>query len=318
MTVIDWLIATSIRHRRIVLAATLALAAAGTWAFATITTDAFPDLTPNQVIVMTTARGLSAVEAEQELSYPMEVAMLGVPRTREVRSISKAGLSVVTVTFDDDVDLYFARAQVQQRMLDAMASLPPGAEPMLGPAATAMGEVFQYLVEWDSTALADSARLVELSNVQEYTIKPMLRTVPGVAEINTWGGAPQQFQVNADPAKLTGYGITLQDIQSALASNNANFGGGYIEDRGERLTLRGLGRVTDSVDIANVVLATRGATPVRVSDVAFVSIATQPRYGAVTRDAKGEAASAVVIMVKGANGREVVQRVLARIAEIEP
>src|SRR6476660_2084620 len=180
-TLINWILSLSIKHRAFVIASTLVLAAAGMWAFATLTTDAFPDLTPNQVIVMTTANGLSPVEAEQELSYPMEVAMLGLPRTTEVRSISKAGLSVVTVTFDDDVDLYFARAQVQQRMLDAMSQLPPGAEPMLGPPATAMGEVFEYLVERDSTA-SDTLSLVALTNVQEYTIKPLLRTVPGVAD----------------------------------------------------------------------------------------------------------------------------------------
>src|SRR5438552_12540273 len=151
-TLIEWVIARSIAHRVAVIGATLLLTATGIWAFATLTTDAFPDLTPNQVIVMTTARGLSPVEAEQELSYPMEVAMLGLPRTREVRSISKAGLSVVTVTFDDDVDLYFARAQVQQRMQDAAMQLPPDAQPMMGPPATAMGEVFEYLVERDTAA----------------------------------------------------------------------------------------------------------------------------------------------------------------------
>ena len=323
-TSIEWLIARSIAHRGVVIVATLLLTAGGIWAFVTLTTDAFPDLTPNQVIVMTTARGLSPVEAEQELSYPMEVAMLGLPRTKEVRSISKAGLSVVTVTFDDDVDLYFARAQVQQRMLDAMSQLPPGSQPMLGPPATAMGEVFEYLVERDSTVSSgsttsgDSSDLVTLTNLQEYTIKPLLRTVAGVADINTWGGMPQQFQVNADPAKLAGYGITLADIEAGLAKNNANFGGGYIEDRGERLTLRGLGRVVDTADIANVVLATRGSTPLRVRDVAVVTITSQLRYGAVTRDGNGEALSAVILMLKGANGREVVDRVMARLDEIKP
>lgn len=319
---IEWLIARSIAHRVVVIGATLLLTAAGIWAFATLTTDAFPDLTPNQVIVMTTAPGLSPVEAEQELSYPMEVAMLGLPRTTEVRSISKAGLSVVTVTFEDNVDLYFARAQVQQRMLDAMSQLPQGAEPMLGPPATAMGEVFEYLVERDTSVASmagmDTLSLVDLTNLQEYTIKPLLRTVPGVADVNTWGGMPQQFQVNAAPAKLAGYNLTLSDIESALSKNNANFGGGYIEDRGERLTLRGLGRVVDTADIANVVLATRRATPIRVRDVASVTITSQLRYGAVTRDGKGEALSAVILMLKGANGREVVNRVTARLEEIKP
>ena len=316
---INGIIAAAIKHRMLVVGAALALAGAGTWAFVTMKTDAFPDLTPNQVIVMTTAPGLSPYEAEQQISYPMEIAMLGLPRTTDVRSIAKAGLSVVTVTFDDDVDLYFARAQVQQRMQDAMSQLPAGAQPMLGPPATAMGEVFEYLVERDTAAgVIDSAALIDLSNVQEYTIKPLLRTVPGVAAVNTWGGMPQQFQVNADPAKLAGYGLTLGDVERAVAANNANFGAGYIEDRGERFTVRGLGRVTDTTDIGNMTLSTRGATPVHVRDVATVTISSQLRYGAVTRDGKGEAISAVVDMLKGANGRDVVNRVLARIEEIRP
>src|SRR4051812_6823398 len=168
---IDRFIAGAIRYRTGVIVATLILAGAGVWAFATLTTDAFPDLTPNSVIVMTTVPGLSPIETEQEVTYPMEVAMLGLPRTQGVRSISKVGLSVVTVTFDDDVDLYFARTQVQQRMQDAMGQLPPGAEAMMGPPGTAMGEMFEYLVEPDSTgakAATDSATLIALTNVQEY------------------------------------------------------------------------------------------------------------------------------------------------------
>jgi heavy metal efflux system protein len=315
---IESLIAAAIRFRIAVIAGTLLLAAAGVWAFSTITTDAFPDLTPNSVIVMTTVSGLSPVETELQVTYPMEIAMLGLPRTQGVRSISKVGLSVVTVTFDDDVDLFFARAQVQQRMQDAMWQLPTGAQSMLGPPATAMGEVFEYLVETDSAAATDTASLINLTNVQEYTIKPLLRTVPGVADVNTWGGMQQQFQVSADPARLAGYGLTLGDVETALSKNNANFGAGYVEDRGERLTIRGLGRITDTADVANVVLATRGATPVRIRDVASVSIAPQPRFGAVTRDGEGEALSAVVMMLKGENGRAVVDRVLARLDEIRP
>ena len=318
---IDSLIAASLRHRLAVIIATVVSATAGIWAFATLNTDAFPDLTPNQVLVMTTITGLSPAEVEDQVTYPMELAMLGLPRTTDVRAISKAGLSVVTVTFEDAVDLYFARSQVQQRMQDAMATLPDGAEPMLGPPATVMGEVFEYLVEADSSgpgAQPDSARLLQLTQIQEYTIKPLLRSVPGVANVNTWGGSLQQYQVEADPARLAGYDLTLADLTAALANNNANFGAGYIEDRGQRLTLRGIGRVTDLADIANVVVAARGATPVYVRDVARVSVTAQPRFGAVTRDAQGEALSAVVQILKGANGREVVGRVVAKLNEIRP
>jgi cobalt-zinc-cadmium resistance protein CzcA len=314
--VIDWLIDMSLSHRGAVVGVTLVVATLGAWAFVTLNTDAFPDLTPNQVLVMTEAAGLSPVEVEQQVTYPMEVTMLGLPRTQSVRSISKVGLSVVTVTFDDDVDLYFARAQVQQRMQDAMAQLPTGAKPMLGPPATAMGEAFQYLVESTGEA-RDSLTLIDLTNVQEYIIRPRLRTVAGVADVNAWGGLEQQFEVLADPSKLAGYGLTLHDLETALANNNANFGGGYVEDRGERLTLRGLGRMADTADIANVVVTTRASTPIHLRDVARVSVGAQPRYGAVSRDGKGEALSAVVLLLKGANGREVTSRVLERLVEIE-
>src|SRR5258705_12513990 len=242
---INGLIAQSLRHRTAVVAATLALAAAGVWAFRTLNTDAFPDLTPNQVLVMTTVPSLSPVEVEQQVTYPMETAMLGLPRTLGVRSISKVGLSVVTVTFEDDVDLYFARSQVQQRMLDASMQLPAGAQPMLGPPATAMGEVFQYLVE-PTSGSRDSLTLIDLTNVQEYTIKPLLRTVPGVADVNTWGGLQQQFEVLADPNRLPGFGLTPSPLKSALAHNNANFGAGYVRGRCERPPLRGLRPVSDT------------------------------------------------------------------------
>ncbi len=317
-SVIERIIAASLRHRTAVVVITLLVAVAGGWAFATLNTDAFPDLTPNQVLVMTTVPGLSPVEVEQQVSYPMEVAMLGLPRTTGVRAESKAGLSVVTVTFEDGVDFYFARAQVQQRMQDARGAIPATAEAMIGPPATAMGEVFQYLVEADSSSSAatDSLRLLQLTNVQQYIIRPLLRTVPGVADVNSWGGLSQQFEVLADPARLAGFGVTLAEVRQALAANNASFGGGYIEDRGERFTLRGIGRISDTTDIGNVVLRTRGATPLFVRDVARVTIGAGRRYGAVTRDGRGEALSAAVLMLKGSNGREVVERVRAKLVEI--
>jgi cobalt-zinc-cadmium resistance protein CzcA len=313
---VDRLLDFALRHRIAVIVAVLVLVVAGIQAFATLNTDAFPDLTPNQVLVMTEAPGLSPVEMEQQVTYPMEVAMLGLPRMEQVRSISKAGLSVVTVTFEDRVDFYFARAQVQQRMQDARMQLPEGVEPMLGPPGTAMGEIFQYSVE-ATAGRTDSLTLLDLTNIQEYTIKPLLRTVPGVASVNTWGGMLQQFQVNADPTKLAGYALTLDDVAEALRSNNANFGGGYLEQGGERLTLRGLGRLVDTADIADVVVSTRNATPVRVREVARVSLSSRPRFGAVSRDGKGEIVSAVVIMLKGANGREVVSRIRRRLAEAQ-
>src|SRR5215217_8104874 len=286
---IESLIAFALRFRVAVVGAVLVLVVSGTWALSEINYDAFPDLTPNQVQVITVAPELSPNEIENLVSYPMETAMMGLPRTLGVRSISKAGISVVTVSYDDDVDMYFARAQVTQRMQDATGNLPEGVQPSLGPPATPMGEVFQYLVE------SDSVSLMELKNLQEYTIKPMLRTIPGIAEVNSWGGMVQQFHVLADPSKLAGYGLTLSDLEAALAANNGNFGAGYIENGGERFTARGLGRVGDTTEIANVVVATRdGGTPVYVRDVAAVELGPMPREGAVSRDGNGETSSGMI------------------------
>ena len=310
---IDRLIDLALRFRVAVIGATLLLIAAGLWAFANINFDAFPDLTPNQVQVITVAPGMSPNEVENLVSYPMETSMMGLPRTKGVRSISKAGISVVTVSYDDDVDLYFARAQVTQRMQDAVGSLPQNVQATLGPPATPMGEVFQYLV------MSDSLSLMELKTIQEYTIKPMLRTLSGVADVNSWGGMVQQFHVLADPSKLAGYGVTLRDLESALEANNGNFGAGYVETQGERFTVRGLGRLGDTTDIGNVVVTTRaGGTPVYVRDVAHVSVGAMPREGAVSYDGRGETLSGMIVMLKGANGKEVVDRVEARIKQIQP
>ena len=310
---IERLLSAALRFRALVIGGILLLVVAGAWALSRINYDAFPDLTPNQVQVITVVAGLSPAEVENLVSYPMETAMMGLPRTQGVRSISKAGISVITISYDDDVDMYFARAQVQQRIQDATGSLPPGFQPTLGPPATPMGEVFQYLVESDSLSLMD------LKTLQEYTIKPLLRTIPGVADVNSWGGMVQQFHVLADPNKLAGYRLGLADLQEALKANNGNFGAGYIENRGERFTVRGLGRLSDTTDIGNVVVATRdGGTPVYVHDVATVGHGPMPREGAVSRDGRGETLSGMIVMLKGANGKEVVDRVEARLREAQP
>jgi cobalt-zinc-cadmium resistance protein CzcA len=309
---IDKLISLALRYRAAVIAGVLIVVVVGTWAFRTINLEAYPELTPNQVLVMTSAPGLSASEVENLISYPMETALLGLPKTEDVRSISKPGVSVITVTFADGVDLYFARAQVQQRMQDAAMDLPGGYQPMLGPPATAMGEAFQYLIE------SDNLSPIELRNLQDYVIRPRLRTIPGVADINSWGGISQQFQVVTDPAKLAGYGLTLDDLETALAKNNDNFGAGYVENKGERLRVRGLGRVTGTADIGNVVVSTRGGTPIYIRDVADVVIGGTQREGAVTRDARGEALSATVVVLKGANSHTVVRKAIARLHEIAP
>lgn len=307
---IERMIGLALRFRIAVIATTLLLIGAGAWSLQHIRVDAFPDLTPNQVQVITVAPGLSPNEVENMVSYPLESTLMGLPRTESVRSISKAGISVVTISYEDEVDLYFARAQVQQRMQDAQDSLPSGLRPSLGPPATPMGEVFQYLME------SDRVSPIELRNLHEYTVKPLLRTIPGVADINAWGGMVQQFHVDLDPIRLAGYDLSIHDVERALADNNANFGAGYVEQRGERFTVRGVGRLEGLEDIRRVVIATRAGTPIYVSDVAQVEVGPMPREGAVSRDARGEALAGTVVMIKGANGREVVSRVEARLEEV--
>jgi cobalt-zinc-cadmium resistance protein CzcA len=297
------LIALALRFRILVISGVCLLVAGGAWSFTRLTVDAFPDLTPNQVDVLTLAPGLSPNEVENLVSYPLETAMMGLPRTTKIQSVSKAGISVVTVSLEDDVDLYFARAQVQQRMQDAMDVLPEGIRPMLGPAATAMGEVYQYLVE------SDSVSLIELKNIQEYIVKPFLRTIPGVADVSAWGGLVQAYQIQVDPQRLAAYGITLDDVRRMVGENNDNFGAGYIETQGQRLSVRGLGRVATESDIENIMIATRpGGTPILVRDVAQVVVGALPRQGAVSRDGRGEAVSGKIIMLKGSNGREVIRQ----------
>ncbi|MDF1503762.1 CusA/CzcA family heavy metal efflux RND transporter [Roseisolibacter sp. H3M3-2] len=309
---VDRLVAFALRQRLFVAGAVLALVAAGLAAMLRLPFDAFPDLTGTRVEIITTAPGLAAEEVERLVTHPIESAVMGLPGAQGVRSTSKSGLSLVTVPFPDDVDIYFARTLVQQRLGDVAGALPAGAEPALGPVSTPMGELYQYTLHSDSLSLA------ELKTLHDYVVRPRLRTVPGVSEVNSWGGLIEQIQVVADPTRLAARGLALADVHDALARNNATFGGGYLESGGERYTLRGLGRVERPEELARVVVATRGGVPVLVGDVAEVTRGALPRFGAVTQDGEGEVVSGMVLKLKGADSREVMEGVKARLAEIAP
>lgn len=304
---IDRIITGSVRARKVVLAGVAVLLSLGIWAFSTIPFEAFPDLTANGVSVITEAPGLAPQEVEQLVTFPIERALLGLPDAEVVRSTTKFGLSIVQVIFHDRVDQWFARQVVAQRLADVAGALPAGAAPVLGPPSTAMGEVFQYVLtsstpEWDATSL---------KTLQDYTIAPQLRTVTGVAEVNSWGGFTERIEVVADPHRLAAAGLTLGDLEAALADGNANFGGAAVESRQERFIVRGLGRVARPAELAEVVVARRDGVPIRVADVAEVVRGALPRQGAVTADGRGEVVSGMVIMRKGENA----QRVMAGIAE---
>ncbi len=255
------IIDVTLQWRWLVLTGIAVLLAAGGYALYTIPVEAFPDLTNNQVVVVTNAPSLPPTEVEQLVTYPIERAMLGLPDKEEVRSLSKLGLSMVTVVFDDSVAMYFARQLVSERLQQISSSLPAGVQPVLGLPATAFGELYQY-------TLSGPMSPMDLKDLHEWVIKPQLRTMPGVSEINAWGGQTKQFQIVADPALLDQYGLTLHDVASRVEDNNTNFGGGYIEHASEQYTLIGSGRATTTSDFGNIVLMAHKGTPVLLRDVA--------------------------------------------------
>ena len=313
---IERLISFALKQRFITLALVGALIAAGIYSLYTIPIDAFPDLTNTQVTIITEAAGMAAGEVEAQVTFPIEGAMLGLPRTEEVRSISKFGLSLITVVFADGVDTYFARQLVNERLNEAKTRIASGLEPALGPVATAFGEVYQYTIE-DNRPDKPNSSLMELKTLHDWFVKLQLRSVPGVGEINSWGGETQQFQVLVDPTRLVKYGLTLHDVFERVAENNSNFGGGYIEHRAEQYTVRGVGLLQSTADIENIVVAASAGTPVYLRDVAEVSAGAMQRQGAVSRDGLGERVSGMVILLKGENGKSVAERVKQKIAELQ-
>lgn len=308
---VDRLVGFALRRRLVVLGGVVALVVAGFLAMLRIPFDAFPDLTGTRVDVIATAPGLAAPEVERLVTYPIESALMGLPKAEGVRSVSKAGLTLVTVSFPDAVDVYFARTLVQQRIAEAQGQLPAGAEATLGPVSTPMGELYQYTLHSDSLSLA------QLKALHDYVVRPRLRTVPGVSEVNSWGGLIEQVQVELDPARLQARGLTAADVHDALVRNNLSFGGSYVETGGERYALRGLGRIERPEEVERIVVTTREGAPILVRDVAEVKLGALPRYGAVTQDGKGEVVSGMVLKLKGADSRRVIEGVKARLAEIE-
>ena len=297
-------------HRWVVLIGLAVLVVAGLNALYQIPIDAFPDLTNNQVTVITEAPGMAPVEVEQLVTFPIESAMMGLPSTEEVRSISKLGLSIVTIVFADGVDNYFARQLVNERLNEARGRIPDGLEPALGPVATAFGEVYQYTLEGEGHSA------MELKTLHDWEIKYQLRAVPGVADISTWGGYTRQYEIEVDPYRLRAHGLTLRDVFERVRDNNDNFGGGFVEHASEQYTVRGLGRVGSERDLGTVVLTSHEGTAVYLRDVAEVKVGHFPRQGAVTRDGKGETVSGTVIMLRGQNSKTVIERVKAALVEI--
>ena len=312
------LIRFAIEQRIVVMIAVLIMAGIGVYSYQKLPIDAVPDITNVQVQVNTAAPGYSPLETEQRITFPVETAMAGLPGLQQTRSLSRSGLSQVTVIFEDGTDIFFARQQVNERLQVAKEQLPDGVDAVMGPVSTGLGEIFLWTVETEKGAVKEDGTAytpTDLRVIQDWIIKPQLRNVRGVAEINTIGGYAKQYLIAPDPKRLATYKLTLNDLVAALESNNANVGAGYVERSGEQLLIRAPGQVGSIEDIANIVITSVDGVPIRVSNVAEVSIGKELRSGAATENGR-EVVLGTVFMLIGENSRTVSQAVAAKLADI--
>ena len=314
---LEKIIELSIRQRVAVLVAALLLAAIGVYSFGRLKIDAVPDITNFQVQINTAAPGFSPLEAEQRITFPVETAIAGLPGLEYTRSVSRYGLSQVTVVFADGTDIYFARQLVNERLQGVRSTLPAGIEPELGPIATGLGEIFMYTIEAAPGARkADGSTYTpeDLRTLQDWVIRPQMRNTPGVTEVNTIGGFERQYHVTPRPERLAAYGVTMGEVVEALNRNNANVGAGYVERYGEQYLIRVPGQASTTEDLLNIVVTTRGGVPIRIAEVADVGLGEELRTGAATENGK-ETVLATVLMLAGENSRVVAQAAAAKLEE---
>jgi cobalt-zinc-cadmium resistance protein CzcA len=311
------IIGFSIRQRWFVLAVVALLCALGVYSATKLPIDAVPDITNVQVQINTEAEGFSPLEAEQRITFPIETAISGIPKLAYTRSISRYGLSQVTVVFEDGTDTYFARQLVNERIQSAKSQLPPGIEPQLGPLATGLGEIFMYAVEPKPGARKpDGSEYTpsDLRTLSDWVVRPQMRTIPGVAEVNTIGGYARQYHVTPNPQQLASLKLSLTDIVEALEANNANKGAGYVERAGEQILIRVPGQAKDEADLSQIIVATRGGVPIRIGDVAEVVIGSELRTGAATENGR-EIVLGTIFMLTGENPRVVAQAAAERLKQ---
>lgn len=316
---IESIIKTSIKRRWLVMSGVLLLIATGIWNFQKLPIDAVPDITNVQVQINTEAPGYSPLEAEQRITFTVETALAGIPKLAYTRSLSRYGLSQVTVVFEEGTDIYFARSLINERLGTIKGLLPAGLEPKMGPVATGLGEIFMYTVEAvDGYLQADGTTIdsTELREIQDWIIKPQLSLVKGVTEVNSIGGFNKQYHVNPSPEKMLSYEITFDDISQALLLNNANVGAGYIETNGQQILIRAPGQLKTTTDIENVVIKNIGFAPIKIKDIAQVGIGKELRTGAATQGGK-ETVLGTAMMLVGENSRAVAKSVAKRIEEIK-
>jgi cobalt-zinc-cadmium resistance protein CzcA len=300
----------SLDNRWIVLSVAVGIIAFGLYTMWNIPIEAFPDLTNTQVDVTVEAPGMSPTEIEQLVTFPLETALMGIPHMQTVRSISKLGLSMITVVFDDNIDIFLARQFVNERIGEAQGRIPAGLQPVMGPLASVFGEAFQFTLQ------SSTRTLMDLKTLLDWRLRFDLRAVQGVSEVNSWGGETKEYVIEVDPTALRRYNLTLHDVLTRVSENNENFGGGFIEHAEQQYTVLGLGRASSEHDLANIVVLSQNGVPVLLGDVAKITVAPMPRQGAVMHDANGEAVAGMVILLKGADARRVIQSVKGKIGSL--
>ena len=310
------LITYSIRHKLVIGVLSIALAIWGVWSLVHLPFDSTPDITDNQVQVITQAPSLGAQEVEQYVTTPVEMALANIPRIQERRSISRSGLSVITLVFDDAADIYWARSQVSQVVEQIEKELPKNTETEMGPIATGLGEIYHYTVR-AKKGYEHKYSLTQLRTIQDWIVRKQLSGTPGVAEVSGWGGYVKQYEVAINTDQLNASGVTVSEVFDALQRNNANTGGSYIEQNSNQYYIRGIGVVKNLEDVANITVKTVDGTPVKVGDVAKVQLGHATRFGAVTRNGEGEVVAGIAIMLKGENFQEVIKNVKERINQIQ-
>lgn len=310
------LITYSIRHKLVIGVLSIALAIWGVWSLVHLPFDSTPDITDNQVQVITQAPSLGAQEVEQYVTTPVEMALANIPRIQERRSISRSGLSVITLVFDDAADIYWARSQVSQVVEQLEKELPKNTETEMGPIATGLGEIYHYTIR-AKEGYEHKYSLTQLRTMQDWIVRKQLSGTPGVAEVSGWGGYVKQYEVAINTDQLNASGVSVSEVFEALQRNNANTGGSYIEQNSNQYYIRGIGVVKNLEDVANITVKTVDGTPVKVGDVAKVQLGHATRFGAVTRNGEGEVVAGIAIMLKGENFQEVIKNVKERINQIQ-
>ena len=310
------LITYSIRHKLVIGVLSIALAIWGIWSLVHLPFDSTPDITDNQVQVITQAPSLGAQEVEQYVTTPVEMALANIPRIQERRSISRSGLSVITLVFDDAADIYWARSQVSQVVEQLGKELPKNTETEMGPIATGLGEIYHYTIR-AKEGYEHRYSLTQLRTMQDWIVRKQLSGTPGVAEVSGWGGYVKQYEVAINTDQLNASGVSVSEVFDALQRNNANTGGSYIEENSNQYYIRGIGVVKNLEDVANITVKTVDGTPVKVGDVAKVQLGHATRFGAVTRNGEGEVVAGIAIMLKGENFQEVIKNVKERINQIQ-